>query len=454
MGSAIVFSVITSTNADPVTSGLRAFGLGVLLTASALAACAPNANVASSSVGNADASVQQAGELPCAVDSVLAAQCRGCHGSKPSFGAPMPLVSLADLHAPARSDRTRHVYELVQRRIHDDARPMPQAPNPRLTAADAETLDAWVARGAPKSEAACGTSPADDGGRRGPVPVLPCPTASATLAPGAPFSMPAGIGDLYVYYGVDVAAGVRRHITAITPIVQNTNIVHHMLLMQVEQSVSPIPTTVAPATKMRLLFGWAPGGNALTLPANVGFPEEGTAHYVVQIHYSNLAALSGQTDASGFATCTGAPREHEADVMAFGTETFTLPARARVAKKCTVEVPADYAGLTLFAAMPHQHQLGASIATTLVRGAATTDLGTRVPWNFQNQEWTPVNAVTQAGDKIVTRCEWVNGGTAPVSYGENTQDEMCYSFTLYYPRRTAADWSWNVPANASTCVDD
>lgn len=399
-------------------------------------------------------STQAAGELPCDVDNVLAAHCRSCHGGVPSFGAPMPLVTYADLRAPAKSDPSRPVYELVQKRIHDDARPMPQAPNARLSAEATQTIDAWVSTGAAAAREGCAGAPPTPPGETPLVPELPCPVPAETFAPGAPFTMPADASDLYVYYGVDVAVGVRRHITAIAPVVKNTKIVHHILLLQTEGPVSPIPTTEAPKEKMRLLFAWAPGGKALVLPSNVGFPEEGTAHYVVQIHYNNLGALNGETDTSGFATCTGSPREHEADVMAFGTEAFSIPPRSKLARKCSVEVPPDYAGLTMFAAMPHQHQLGTSISTTLVRGTTSIDLGTRTPWNFQDQAWTDVSAVTQTGDKIVTRCEWVNGGTEAVSYGEKTRDEMCYSFTLYYPRRTAPDWSWDVPAKATTCVDD
>jgi hypothetical protein len=61
--------------------------------------------------------------LPCDVDAVLASNCRQCHTAPPRFGAPMPLVTYADLEAPARSDPTKKVYELVEQRVHDDARP-------------------------------------------------------------------------------------------------------------------------------------------------------------------------------------------------------------------------------------------------------------------------------------------------------------------------------------------
>ena len=94
------------------------------------------------------------GVIPCDVDKVLAANCRSCHGSPPTYGAPMPLVTLADLHAPAMSDSTRNVYELVAERIADDVKPMPQPPNARLSAADRATLTSGRPPERPRSDRA------------------------------------------------------------------------------------------------------------------------------------------------------------------------------------------------------------------------------------------------------------------------------------------------------------
>jgi hypothetical protein len=39
-----------------------------------------------------------------------------------------------------------------------------------------------------------------------------------------------------------------------------------------------------------------------------------------------------------------------------------------------------------------------------------------------------------------------------VSFGQDTEDEMCYSFTAYYPKITSAGWSWALPAAGSACT--
>src|SRR5689334_8025993 len=110
-----------------------------LFSTLATAACS-GGGVDSSGGGGSGAA---AGGLPCDVDAILAANCRECHGATPQYGAPMSLVTYQDLTRAAVTDKSRKVYQLVEDRIHDTAKPMPQPPNPPLTDADKKVLDDW-----------------------------------------------------------------------------------------------------------------------------------------------------------------------------------------------------------------------------------------------------------------------------------------------------------------------
>ena len=46
---------------------------------------------------------------------------------------------------------------------------------------------------------------------------------------------------------------------------------------------------------------------------------------------------------------------------------------------------------------------------------------------------------------------WNNPGDTTVTFGENSTDEMCYSFTMYYPRIVDPRWNWALPALYSQC---
>ncbi|MFO0679834.1 MAG: peptidylglycine alpha-amidating monooxygenase [Polyangiaceae bacterium] len=416
----------------------------------------PGTTIADAGAGDGTVSVvPRSGELPCDVDAILGASCRKCHGPVPTFGAPMPLVTLADLTAPSSSDPSRPVHALVRSRIHDDARPMPQAPNPRLDATSLAALDAWIDSGAPAREG--GTCAAVDAGRTNVTGELAC-TPDTSLRPKSPWTMPKDARDLYVCYGVDVEPGSKRHITALAPKIDNARILHHVVVLKVPQSADPTPQVCpyASALSGAMIYAWAPGGQALELPGEAGFPLEGTEHFLVQIHYNNVLALEGQTDSSGVDLCTTSTlRTYDADVAAFGSANFTIPARASLSLDCDYTIPEGLDGAHVFAAMPHMHQLGKSMRTVhraTGDASADVDLGHSDAWNFETQAWSAVGTTLRKGDVVSTRCVWDNPRETPVSFGEDTDEEMCFSFAMYYPKVTTRPWVWAAPSYRSRCT--
>lgn len=400
-----------------------------------------------------DASSGAAGAgLPCDVAELLARRCHTCHAAEPQYGAPMPLVTHADLVAPSKSDPTRRVIELVAARIHDDAHPMPQPPNPRLDAADTKLLDTWIAAGAPRSSTTCAT----DGGR-------PDAAASGQLTckpdvhvlPSAPYALANDVDDILICYGWESTFASKRHITGLSPAISAKKNLHHVTFLQSDSAVSPVPGPCSPEamTTWRSLYGWAPGATSLELPPEAGLPLDPGSHYVVQMHFVN-PNREAVMDTSGFDLCTTDQlRANDADVMAFGTTEITIPARGSLAKDCSVPVPEDGATTHLFAAFPHMHALGTSIRTVVRPGGtgAPVDLGTVASWDLANQTWLPIDYTLRPGDVVDTRCTWQNPTDHGVGYGPTAGDEMCFSYVMYFPKIQASTWHWSLPALYSTC---
>ena len=96
--------------------------------------------------------------LPCDVDAILVANCQSCHGTTPSGGAPMSLVTYADLAAPAKTDPSQTTAQMCLTRVNSTAAPMPPTP-PSLSAADIATLQAWVTGGMPMGNCSAGVDP-------------------------------------------------------------------------------------------------------------------------------------------------------------------------------------------------------------------------------------------------------------------------------------------------------
>jgi hypothetical protein len=276
-----------------------------------------------------------------------------------------------------------------------------------------------------------------------------------SLRPAAAYEVEPG-EELLVCYGVNSNPAQKRHIVGFEPHIDRKNVLHHMTLLQ---SPTPVSTTPAPCdpeamTAWRSLYGWSPGTTGFELPPEAGFAEDPDTHYVVQLHYVN-AGDAKVRDASGFNLCVSDQlRENDADIMAFGGTEFTIAAQSQLGVTCSIDVP-SYGEVThLFAAFPHMHRLGASISTEVVPqdGSPRVDLGKMDPWSFDAQRWLPIDHVLVPGDHVETRCSWENPQTHAVGFGPGIDDEMCYSFTMYYPRIENPEWHWALPALYATCA--
>lgn len=393
------------------------------------------------------------GNLPCDVADVVKAKCQNCHSAQPIYGAPMPLVTAADFAAPGKSDPSKTMAELAGARIHDKLKPMPPPPT-KLDAAELDVMDAWIAAGAPGGTDSCSGSGGGGGG--GGAPPLNC-TPDVSLRAKTAWTMPKTTGDEYVCIGADVVVSEKKHITAISPVINNNVILHHMLLYEVNSTYNPEPTPCGAGApnNSRLVSVWAPGGQTMEFPPEAGMPVEGTKHYMMQMHYSNLMQLEGQTDLSGFDMCTtNKLRANDADIMAFGTLQFEIPPNGELDRTCDLTVPSVIPQINVFYAMPHMHKLGTVISGEIQHaGGGTTVLSDRQPWSFDDQYWDKVSTTIKPGDKVRVRCAWQNPTQQSIGFGEATNDEMCYLFAAYYPRVTLPVWNWGAPAAGSQCVN-
>jgi hypothetical protein len=115
----------------------------VLAAIFALSACTTQ-NMAKLANPNGIANGGDSG-LPCEVQSFLETNCWQCHGAMPTGGAPMPLMTLADLQAPAMTVPAESTGQLSVARMSDAQSPMP--PGGILDPTVRATLENWVAGG-------------------------------------------------------------------------------------------------------------------------------------------------------------------------------------------------------------------------------------------------------------------------------------------------------------------
>jgi hypothetical protein len=116
-------------------------------------------DASSDSIDQADAGPDANQGIPCDVANLLAARCDSCHSQHPVQGAPMALVSYANLIAPSIMDPTKTYAEQSVVRMQISTPRMPPAPAAPATASEIAILTNWIAAGYPT-----GTCGVPDGG--------------------------------------------------------------------------------------------------------------------------------------------------------------------------------------------------------------------------------------------------------------------------------------------------
>jgi len=94
--------------------------------------------------------------LPCDVQALVQTRCQGCHAATPANGAPMPLVTRANLMAPSFLDPAQSFAQRALARVQQTAGQMPPPPAPRATATEIQGLNSWIAAGYPNTTCSSG----------------------------------------------------------------------------------------------------------------------------------------------------------------------------------------------------------------------------------------------------------------------------------------------------------
>jgi hypothetical protein len=370
------------------------------------------------------------------VKALLAKNCGDCHGSPLAAGAPFPLVTYADLTAPHPSKAGQKVYQRVGVRVHADKSQaeglgtMP--PGRQLAAADLTLIDQWVSAGAPAGgDPTCANA---------------APPASATPDIAWP---PADCDGVYkiVSHGASikdpmmVPAGQETHpgvawdapwgnddvqAIAFKTITDNKKVLHHWILY----------------AGSAFITGWAPGEDGVRLmPSDVGFAmPKGTGSLRMDMHYYNVDGKSAEPDNSGVEVCV-VKKEHfrknsAAIMMGFSNFLFSIPPHAtnyEVKGSCQVSATSP---VTLLTASPHAHRYARRMIFTVKKKNGQMITMHDMPFTFGEQKSfaldTPV--VIETGDTVDTTCVFSNDTDQAVTFGENTSDEMCFNFAMYYPK--------------------
>jgi hypothetical protein len=233
-----------------------------------------------------------------------------------------------------------------------------------------------------------------------------------------------------------------RDVVAFTPLIEDWQHVHHMILYRVDAVVDDGELCYPSPLDPWVVWGWAPGGLPLELPQDVGIAiDPDHDRFVLQVHYDNPLGDEGVVDASGVELQLDEPRSIRASVFGLGTvETLAIPAGVAdypVRATCSAETTNALLPepVHVFGSWLHGHEIASALWTEHWRdGVMLGELDRADPYDFGDQRFMPVDAVVQPGDELVTHCRFDSTArTEPTLGGPSSQDEMCLDFLLYWP---------------------
>jgi hypothetical protein len=331
----------------------------------------------------------------------------------------------------------------------------------RLTAAEKQLFKRWVDEGTPLGDRA--------EERHAPVPTIPVVRHDIDKDIGGDFDVrKMGVTDNYQCFDIDPGVSVDTQVVGIEVTPGNRAVVHHVLAYVVAENQlatlrgldEAAPGLGYPCQSggvgvtgaiQNQIAGWVPGkfpsrfpeGTAITLPAK--------SHLVVQIHY-NLSTLplgAAPFDRTQLAFETSTATLRRARVLPMVKLDLSIPANeANSVQVNETRLPPTAEGAILYGLGPHAHGLAKRIKLEVVnRSGQSTCLLDNPNWDFNWQRdyllKTPYRFAQ--GDKLKITCTYDNSaGNQPyvdgiqqtsrqVTWGENTNDEMCMTYMTFSP---------------------
>ncbi|MBA2322380.1 MAG: hypothetical protein H0V89_14645, partial [Deltaproteobacteria bacterium] len=244
------------------------------------------------------------------------------------------------------------------------------------------------------------------------------------------------------------------YITGFEPIIDHAEISHHTVLFAApageadayvtDPATRSWPCEIVPDGNWLTLHAWAPGNNPVEMPPGGGVKIEAGSQLVLQMHYfDSVPEASTIADSPGYYLNTTSDVDTEIYFVPLGPENFVIPAgEASHTEKFEYTFLQLY-GLplrtTVYGVFPHMHVLGSAYDFKGVpEVGADKCIAKADGYDFANQPtyWFDTPVEFEPSDLLSISCTWDNSAANPdqinptpqdVTWGENTDQEMCFA---------------------------
>lgn len=188
---------------------------------------------------------------------------------------------------------------------------------------------------------------------------------------------------------------------------------------------------------MNMLYASGVGTDAFALPAGVGLRVKAGQQLNLNLHLFNASDQPISGESAILVKAQPTPPPMLAEMVFAGTFAINVPAGATrtVNGGCTLPGGVHQ---QLFALWPHMHQYATHQKVELIKAGATTTLLDSA-YAFAEQSYyrqEPVIAV-DGGDRIAVACTYTNTSGRAITFGDSSNQEMCFTGMYLYPARGA-----------------
>ncbi|MCO4772914.1 MAG: hypothetical protein KDA24_22975 [Deltaproteobacteria bacterium] len=240
-------------------------------------------------------------------------------------------------------------------------------------------------------------------------------------------------------------------LTGMNPLIDSEPLVHHIVLFKMprEEIWDDYDPAVGKdcidgtggADVDGMIAGWAPGALPVALPEGMGLRVNEDDVLVMQMHYFQAGPeVAGLSDQSGYEFTIADSVDTPIRMLPAGIFDFNIPAGAESHTATdSISLPEDI-GLTVYGTFPHMHVLGTQYRVWADQDGVETcisegdyDFDNQITYMFKEPLDFP------AGSDLNISCTWNNSTSNPdllvdppvdTGYGERTDEEMCFAFTL------------------------
>lgn len=281
----------------------------------------------------------------------------------------------------------------------------------------------------------------DDAGTVTPADAFVPPTGYTRLI-GRSWTLPTGAHDVYKCVRITIPEDM--YITNI--MAQAPTGTHHTVL-----SIAGANGTAGPDGEqdcavqtlgMEMLYASGVGTSPLDFPDGVGIKVAAGKQIHLNLHLYNASDEGISGDSAIFVKAQSTPPPTLAEMVFAGNLAFYIDAnpveepmkKTPITGGCTVSSP-----YTLFAVWPHMHKLAVHQKVELLRGDDEPMILHDKDYTFLEQSYylKSPEVQVQQGDQIKVTCDYINNTGHRVTFGDSSDDEMCFAGLYRYPAKGA-----------------